>query len=379
MTAPRALATTPVNDVAVTLTTNRPLRVLIVDDSALARTLVRRALETLPDVEVVDTAPDGVEALRCIDRHRPDVVTLDIEMPRMNGLEVLKRLSARDDPDAPKVIVVSKLTARGEAITTEALMSGAFDAIEKPGGTQFADNLRAMTLALDRAVRAVLASTRNHPVRDAAPPAESPDVRAAPPGVSPVRGVVIAISTGGPAALRVMLPSLPASLPVPVLVVQHMPSGFITPLADRLNELCPMRIRVTTDGQFVEAGTVHLAAPDTHTEVYRDPGGKVRIRLDGGPPIFNCRPAADPLFASATACWGASTLGVVMTGMGRDGTAGAAGVVAGGGRVIAQDQSTSAVYGMPRSVIRQGLAHDILPLDRIAGRIAELVSDSNRQ
>lgn len=347
-----------------------PMTVLIVDDSAMSRLLVRRALEQFSNVKIVGMARDGVEAVEKIHRLRPDLVTLDIEMPNRNGLEVLDALRRERPSHDCRVIVVSRLTAKGAKITTEALMAGAFDAIEKPSHRTFEENLRTMTLGLDRSIRAAVIA-RVAPLSDQSPSGNrafstNPSRRRS---TAKIEGVVVAISTGGPPALREVLPRFASDFPVPILIVQHMAAGFIEPLANRLDELCPMSVVVGRQGMPVVQGTITIAPGGAHLGIQKNAAGKWAVTLGDGPREHNCRPAADVLFRSAAKSWGPGALGVVMTGMGRDGLAGCKAIRAAGGRVIAQSAPGCTVYGMPKSVIDAQAADVQTPLEAIADRV----------
>ncbi|MGM0575973.1 MAG: protein-glutamate methylesterase/protein-glutamine glutaminase [Myxococcota bacterium] len=346
-----------------------PIRVLVVDDAVVVRRLVTRVLESEPDVEVVGTARNGLVALARIGRLRPDVVTLDIEMPIMDGLEALPEIRRRYR-DLP-VVMFSTLSRRGAAATLEALSLGADDYVTKPtnaGGVQAAlavarDQLVPRIRALVKARRT---SSRARPSKPIAPP---PRLR--PPGR--VDAVVLGISTGGPTALKALFETFRRPLPVPVLVVQHMPPVFTRILAERLDGAGALRVREGEDGHPVSPGEAWIAPGDRHMEVRRR-GDRVVLGLTSSPPRNSCRPSADVLFESAARVYGDHTLGVVMTGMGRDGRHGAEVVRLAGGAVLAQDEASSTIWGMPGVVVGDGLADAVLPLSElpyeILGRVA---------
>lgn len=340
-----------------------PIRVLVADDSVVVRRLLSDALNQAPDIEVVGTAPDGRIALQKLTQLQPDAVTLDIEMPTMDGLETLIELR-KTHPRLP-VIMCSTLTSRGASATLDALALGASDYVTKP--TARAGDLDALRDDLVAKVRALCgrASPDAPPRRSRAPIAP----RATPSGRT--EAVVIGVSTGGPTALSELVPALPGALSVPVLVVQHMPPMFTRMLAERLDARSALRVVEASDGEVVVPGTVYVSPGGRHLTVERrgadDP---VRIRLDDGPAENSCRPSVDVLFRSAARIWGGNVLAAVLTGMGQDGFRGSEQVVSAGGAVIAQDEATSVVWGMPGIVVRHGLADAVVPLDEMAQVIA---------
>jgi two-component system chemotaxis response regulator CheB len=342
----------------------RPIRVLVVDDAVVIRRLLTDTLAGDPAIEVVGAAASGRIALQKIPQVNPDVVTLDVEMPEMSGLETLAAIRA-SYPKLP-VIMFSTLTARGAAATIEALALGATDYVTKPanvGSVQAA--MQAVREQLIPKIKAFCAAAagqeRPAPPR---PPATSRPVAAA-SGVRPVELLVIGVSTGGPNALSALLPALPGALPVPVLIVQHMPPVFTRLLAERLQMRCALRVREAQQGEALAPGEVLVAPGDWHLAVMRA-GGGLRAQLHQEPPENSCRPAVDVLFRSAAAAVGPGVLGVVLTGMGQDGLRGARDIRDGGGQIVVQDQATSVVWGMPGAVAEAGLADRILPLGEIA-------------
>jgi len=344
-------------------------RVLVVDDSVVARRLVSKALEADETVEVVGVAADGRIALANIERLRPDLVTLDVDMPVMDGLETLEAIRERR-PDLP-VIMVSTYTTHGAQVTLDALALGADDYVLKPSGT--ASPTEAMARIREDLLPKVLALCLRFPTDGTIRPLGDPqDVhptdlrRAAAP--TRVDAIAIAISTGGPTALSTFIPQLPASLPVPVLIVQHMPPMFTRVLAERLDAKSSVHVSEAHDRQPLEAGSVMIAPGDRHLTVERTGRGVV-ARTSIGPRENSCRPSADPLFRSIAAVFGSGGLGVVMTGMGSDGLRGAEALRAADGKVIVQDERSSVVWGMPGFVVQAGLADAIVPL---AGLPAEI-------
>jgi two-component system chemotaxis response regulator CheB len=385
-----------------------PVRVLVVDDTLIQRRLVSAVLAAEPVVQIVGTAADGLAALDRIEVLRPDVVVLDIEMPRLDGLGVLRELRLRGL--RPAVVMYSTLSERGARITFEALALGAADYALKPHGAasreaalaQVRSELVPKVLALGRLNAAMISSGVSDlpaPRRSGAlaqsrevlqsrgsargaqdlatpltggAPAGPPAVQPSRPGRTPVEAVVIAASTGGPEALSRVLAALPADFPVPVLVVQHMPAMFTRLMAERLDALCALRVREAEAGSPVLPGDIWIARGGEHLRVRRN-GSLVHLGLDAGPAVHSVRPAADILFQTAVTVWGAGTLAVVLTGMGVDGRDGSDAVVAAGGRVVVQDPASSVVWGMPGAVAHEGLADAVLPLDEIAAAIENRV------
>ncbi|QGG96997.1 chemotaxis-specific protein-glutamate methyltransferase CheB [Actinomarinicola tropica] len=373
----------------------RRARVLITDDAVVVRRLVSDVLDAVPTIDVVGTAPNGRIALQKIPQLAPDIVILDVEMPDMDGIQTLTAIR-EEHPDLP-VVMFSTLTERGASITLEALMRGANDYVTKPANVgsvaEAMERVRAELVPRIHALCGVQEASAAPPARTspldarrirrgalgadapAATPAAAPPARPAAGGPAPrVDLVVIGVSTGGPNALAAMIPALPADLPVPVLVVQHMPPMFTRLLAERLDAHTPLQVAEAAGGEHLAAGRCWIAPGDRHLEVAADPAGGLRLVTHDGPRENSCRPAVDVLFRSAAATVGRHVLGVVMTGMGHDGLRGSDDLVGAGARVIAQDEATSVVWGMPGAVVEAGLAETVLPLDQIAGAIARRVA-----
>ncbi len=360
------------------------VRILIVDDSAVMRSLLRAVVMTDVRLEVTATASNGEAGLRAMEASRPDLVLLDVEMPVMDGLSTLRAM--RECGLRVPVIMCSTLTQRGAQVTIEALASGAADYVAKPSGQPsreaaveaLAHDLVPKILALT--LRRTAATAAPRAMSAVLPPMAAPSsvansgwAAAADSGAVP-RMVVIGVSTGGPAALDMLLPALPADFPAPVLVVQHMPELFTRLLAERLDSRCALHVVEAEEGMAVENGHVYVAKGNWHMEVHGDARlGRMRLHMTQAPPENHCRPSADVLFRAAVECCGNAVLGVVLTGMGADGLAGCRLIRARGGSVLAQDQATSAVWGMPGAVTQAGLAQKVLPLQAIAGEVMQRV------
>ncbi len=355
-----------------------PIRVLIVDDSAVVRRLLSDLLSADPELEVAGVAADGHAALAKIQASPPDVVTLDVEMPGLDGLKTLAAIRA-SQPKLP-VIMFSALTERAARTTLEALTLGATDYVTKPSDVDgLAAALVQVREQLVPKIKALCALPKPRPRPLAAPHSSAapltPSLRApaatttaAPRVTGEVEIVVIGSSTGGPNALATLLPRLPRSLSTPILITQHMPPVFTRQLAARLGALSGLEVREATGGEALTPGSVWIAPGDFHLVVRRD-GPNVRLAVHQGPPENSCRPAVDVLFRSAAEVYGGRTLAVVLTGMGQDGLRGCQRIREAGGQVVAQDEVSSVVWGMPGFVARAGLANAVVPLDTIDAEI----------
>ncbi|MEM6654836.1 MAG: chemotaxis response regulator protein-glutamate methylesterase [Planctomycetota bacterium] len=361
----------------------RPLRVLVVDDSALYRKVVRDVLSSAADVEVVGAANNGRIALDQIATLRPDVVTLDLEMPELDGIGVLRELAKR--PNRPAAIMVSAFTARGAEATTTALQEGAFDFILKPTTkslSQSVEQLRRDLLPKLRACSVQQAGRRAAtatPVASRAvkPPPQQAARPAGPVGPAAIKRpdvIGIAVSTGGPQALTQLLPALPADFACPIVMVQHMPPMFTGSLARDLDRRCRVSVAEAEEGRRLEKGLVLIAPGGKQMKVARDADGHAVVRITDDPPERNCKPAADYLFRSLAQEFRAKTLGVVLTGMGDDGSGGAADIKRVGGSIISQDEASCVVYGMPRAVADGGITDLVLPLRSIADRLTRVTT-----
>lgn len=335
------------------------IRVLIVDDSAFVRQALQRMLRDDPEIEVVGTAADGKQGLEKVKELRPDVVTLDVQMPRMGGLEALERIMA--EQPVP-VLLLSSQARQGADVTLRALELGALDFVDKSSVAnmnllQLGDELRAKVRALAHASLARPGAAR---------PAEAPVAGEA--GRPRVEAVVIAASTGGPPALQAVIPRLPQRLPAAVLIVQHMPPGFTRSLAERLALRSRLPVREAQDGEAVGAGQVLVAPAGLHMKLRRR-GERVKVWLDEEPRAALHRPSADVLMASAARAYGPRVLGVVLTGMGADGAQGLLAIRAAGGRALAESEETSVIYGMPKAAVEAGAVERSVPLHRVAEEI----------
>lgn len=334
---------------------------LIVDDSAIMRKLISDILQKQPDLEVIGQAVNGKEAIEKAKLLKPDVITLDIEMPEMDGLSALKVL--RKEVPSSKVIMFSSLTQEGAKATIEALSLGAYDFVPKPSTKSFLESVKKIENDLVPKIKGLISSAESKPLKILTPS------RLLKPGLYKVLG--IGVSTGGPQTLMEIFKGIPKNFPSPILVVQHMPPLFTKQLADRLDKISPLQVKEAEDGEEVKEGMVYIAPGDYHMEVVKENTRKF-IRLHQGAPVNNCRPAVDVLFNSLAEVYNGSALTLILTGMGRDGAEGAKRIKLKGGGVLAQDAQTSVVFGMPRAVIESGLADEVLSLPEISKRLREL-------
>jgi two-component system chemotaxis response regulator CheB len=352
-------------------------RVLIVDDSAVMRSLLRSVINSLPTLEIAGTAVDGEAALAAIESLRPDVVLLDVEMPKMDGLMTLKTLRARGHQ--MPVMMCSSLTQRGARVTIEALACGASDYVTKPA--EQTDRESALT-TLSRDLLPKIQALTSSGIVDMSHTGHKAFIPSL--GVRPClrtietapKVLVIGVSTGGPAALDVLLPMLPQNFPLPVLIVQHMPELFTGLMAERLDQRCRLRVREAADGEIVRPGVIWLARGNWHLEICAasSPSSLPTLHLTQAALENHCRPSVDVLFRSAVSVYGPGVLAVVLTGMGSDGLAGSQIVRNHGGAVLVQDQVSSAVWGMPAAIAKAGIADRVLPLDAMGQEILRITS-----
>jgi len=349
------------------------VRVMLCDDSATARSILARLLESEPGIRVVHRAADGQAALAALAEARPDVVLLDLEMPVMDGMTALPLILKAAPRTA--VIVASALTQRGAKAAIAALAAGAVDYVPKPQSSAGGAADPAFRTELITKVRGWARMKRREGARPARPTPAPPQPRpAARPGpVARPAMVAIGCSTGGPQALAALLKRLPR-LPVPMVVVQHMPAGFTAMLAEHLDRLGTLRCAEAKDGEALLPGRVFLAPGDRHLLVESAASG-LRARITTDPPENFCRPAVDPMLRSAVRATGGRVLAVILTGMGHDGLEGCRAVAAAGGQVLAQDEASSVVWGMPGAVARAGLSSWLAPPEALAERIAAIAAE----
>lgn len=374
------------------------IRVMIVDDSAFMRKVITDMLSSDPDIEVVGTARDGKDAWQKLEKYQPNLITLDVEMPEVGGLAFLEKLMA--EKPLP-VIMLSTLTKIGAEATIKALSLGAVDFISKPSGSISLDMNKIHDELIHKVKVAVKAKLKPPKASKIQPPVKGsfvvkPDVKAEQPvkveppikteppsgvkvtekiqqppssGGSVQKIVAIGTSTGGPRALQEVIPHLPANLPAAVLIVQHMPKGFTHSLAQRLDQQSKIRVKEAQAGDRLQNGWAFLAPGGLHMVLEKN--GAIALNQD--PPILGVRPAVDILFKSIAKNHSGQVVGVIMTGMGRDGTEGMTALKEKGAKAIAEEQSTCVVYGMPKSVVDKGLADKVVPLPQIADEIVKML------
>jgi two-component system chemotaxis response regulator CheB len=339
-----------------------PVRVLVVDDSALMRKLIPQILQTDPSIQVVGTAMDGNFGLKKIEDMKPQVVTLDLEMPGMGGLAMLKEIMLRYQLP---VIVVSSHSTQGASVTLQALSMGAFDFVAKP--SDVSANMPEIARELIAKIKAAVQSRRV----TVAPPSESPKLS---PKTTPdtktraTRIVALGVSTGGPQALQYVLPQLSKTFPGTILIVQHMPEGFTEMFSRRLEEICAITVKEAQSGDLLLAGRALICPGNRHLKVKRLPMGDVAV-LNDEPRVNGHRPSVDVLFKSVAEEFGEKGIAVLMTGMGEDGAHGMGLVKAAGGMTIAQSEQSCVVYGMPKAAIERGYAVRVVALDALANTL----------
>lgn len=355
-----------------------PFRILVIDDSVVIRKVLSQTLAEDPDLEIVGTASDGKIGLSKIAQLKPDLITLDVEMPVMSGLEALVQVR-KLYPDLP-VIMFSTLTERGASATLDALSLGASDYVTKPTNTgSMAGAIERIHLDLIPKIKGLCGRKirKAAPVSAPATPPSVPRVRQAPRVRKPIQIVAIGTSTGGPNALAEVLPHIPKDFPVPIVAVQHMPPVFTKMLADRLASHSAIPVEEGIADATLVPGCAWLAPGNFHMVVKRT-GASYRLALNQDPPENSCRPAVDVLFRSVASVFGANALAVVMTGMGSDGLIGARKISDSGGQIIVQDEASSVVWGMPGAIYQSGIADAAYPLAQIAGEITRRVLESRK-
>ena len=344
------------------------IRTLIVDDSAVVRTILKTALQQHPQIEVVGSAEDGFEALKQIATLKPDVVTLDVEMPKLNGIGVLERVVGK----APVgFVMVSTLTQSGAQITFEALRKGAFDFVAKPQSGGFAGLPQFRERLYEKVIGAARARGRKHHPTTSVAPSKTSAAPTLPP--NKVRGWVvgIGISCGGPQTLMEMMPTFPSDF-VPILITQHMPAAFTPSFAKHLDNICAMNVKEAQHLDRLQMGTVLVAPGSKHMKLIRQ-GTALVIHLEDSEKVSGHRPSADVMLSSIAKCCGSRAVGVIMTGMGGDGARGLLEMRQNGAWTIAQDAATSLVYGMPKEAVKLGGADHVVPLPKIPYAISRLM------
>lgn len=345
-------------------TVKNPVRVLIVDDSAVIRTVISRTLSEKPGIEIVGMAVNGKDAVQSVEKLMPDIVILDIEMPIMDGLTALP-LILHKKPDA-KVLICSTLSARGADISVRAMTLGAADCILKPGGAEivsaheFQDNLVRLVQLISSSVKKVPEQGKKSEIM-----LRKPALSFAP------QIIAIGSSTGGPTALIKLLSQL-NNLPVPIVITQHMPKTFTSILADHITRSCGLTCMEGMDGEIIEAGRAYIAPGGYHMTLEKS-GSQAVIRLNQGEPENFCRPSVNPMLRSLLPIYGGRILSVILTGMGNDGSQACAQLVEQGGQVIAQDEKSSVVWGMPGAVANAGLCTAVLPVEELSEWIKRAV------
>lgn len=364
------------------------LRVLVVDDTALFRKLVSDALASIPGVEVVGTASNGRLALDRMESLRPDLLTLDLEMPEMNGLQTLEALSQAGSSTgrpaaAPGAIMLSSHTVRGSELTMRALELGAFDFITKPDRGTREDNLTQLRASLASRIQAFSHRREIRQILSPAPRRQLAQEFAAPRTnpAQPSRAVapplvLIGVSTGGPAALAHVLPALPPGFGAPIFIVQHMPPLFTEAMAGNLQAKSSIQVREARDGETAVSGCAYVAPGGRHMKLAAGPSGEVVMRINDDPPENHCRPAVDVLFRSAANDFPRRSIAAILTGMGHDGTEGLRCLKRTGCVSIAQDEASSTVFGMPREAILAGVVDHVLPLNQIAAALIRCVGEA---
>ena len=347
------------------------LKVLLADDSSVVRRLVSSTLNKEGSIKVVQAACHGAEAVEFFKQLKPDLVILDVEMPTMDGVDAAAAIRALDA--TVPIIMFSSLTTKGGEATLDALTNGASDYVTKPTGTGHASE--AIRHIETQLIPKVLSwgAKRTAAKKSTASPAPPVKLQAPPKrATAPIQVVAIGSSTGGPNILNDFVKQFPADFPLPILIVQHMPPVFTRLLAERLDQSCKLKVREAVDGENLVAGHVWVAPGDKHLKLVKGHSAPHRLALGSEPPENSCRPAVDVLFRSVVDCYGAGTLGVVITGMGKDGLLGCEQIKNCGGRVFVQDEQSSVVWGMPGAVANAGLADSILPPVEIAQEIIRL-------
>jgi len=345
------------------------VKVLIVDDSAFMRNTLTSMISSDPEIQVIGVARDGVEAVEKVAQLKPDIITLDVEMPRMNGIEALKQIMAKNPVP---VIMVSSLTTEEAKITLDALDIGAVDFIPK-NLSELSINIVRIKDNLVEKIKKI--GKKGLPLFKRIPSPKQLDMPAAPHFASHGRISIVAIgsSTGGPKALQNILTKLPKDFPVPILIAQHMPPQFTGPFADRLNQLSAIDVKEAENGETIQKGTVYIAPGGGHMSIKRKKITETVISISENRGDYIYRPSVDALMLSVVECFSGHVLGVILTGLGNDGFIGMKEIKNSGGRTIAENEATCVVYGMPKAIVESGLADKIAPIDEMAGEIINSV------
>lgn len=350
----------------------KKIRVMVVDDSALMRKLISEILMKDPELDVVTTAMDGLFALKKIPLARPDVITLDLDMPRMDGLTALRYIV--NDHHIP-VVLVSSLTTEGGRLTLEGLALGAVDFVTKPRDAISVHIHDVANELIQKVKMASRVAVKKMPLVGIwKPPAKAPLAVKRAPRALVKKVVAIGISTGGPNAISMILPQLPEDFGAAILIVQHMPEGFTGMFANRLNQVCRIRVKEACDGDQVAAGTALIAPGNKHLKVAKTGRGGVAV-LSASQPVNGHRPSADVLFESVSQEYGPDSIGLIMTGMGEDGARGLGRIKASGGYTLAQDEESCVIYGMPKVAKEMGNVHETVSLADIPERLTNLVKE----
>ncbi len=350
------------------------IKVLVVDDSAFMRKAITAMLQEDPEIKVVGTARDGVEAVQMVQELKPDIVTMDVEMPRMDGITALKEIMQKCPVP---VLMVSSLTTEGAKVTLEALELGAIDFIPKNLAELSVNIVKIKGMLIDKIKtigrRGIV--KRKPAVKTTEPKIEVPKVEVPKTRITTERkvGIVsIGTSTGGPKALQEIIPNLPKDFPVPVVIAQHMPPNFTKPFAERLDQLSQLSVKEAEEGETVKPGIVYIAPGRGHMRLKRR-GIEIFVSISEDKEEFIYRPSVDALMLSVAECFPGRSLGVILTGMGNDGARGCKKIKETGGRIFAQNEETCVVYGMPKAVVDAGIADKVVPLEEMAGEIINAV------
>lgn len=349
------------------------IRVLIVDDSAFMRNAISGMLSSDPEIEVIGTARDGIEALEKVTSLRPDIVTMDIEMPKMDGLTALKQIMATNPVP---VIMISSLTSEGAKATLDALEFGAVDFIPKNLSDLSVNIMKIREILINKVKQITQKKLASPKTRSPAPQRilETPHGVSSMPTTTRRMGIVsIGTSTGGPKALHAILPHMPKDFPVPIIIAQHMPPAFTGPFAERLDQICRISVKEAEDGESLKPGVALIAPGRGHMRVRRQRAIETIVTISENRDEFIYRPSVDALMFSVAECFPGRALGVILTGMGNDGLKGLTALKKTGGKVFAQNEETCIVYGMPKAVVDAGIADKVLPIEEMAGEIINAV------